>query len=275
MHSNMSDGTDTPEELLEKAVGIGLAAFSVTDHDDIRSNASMLSALAIKPRPIAFITGAEFASVFENRNLHLLSYGFDPSSEPMKRMGEEAAKLRRQRISAMFSHLRMRHGIVIPQEAQAEIMRRVIPGKIHIADAAQKLGVDMPHRDFIGRYLNDMDDRFYKIPAARIIQTVAGAGGAVSFAHPIETQREHSLTLAELAGMVKRLKDVGLGAIEAYHSSHGPEEVESYRGFAEKYGLRVSGGSDYHGGNKAIPLARLTAYGYVPRAHEITLLSAT
>lgn len=269
----MSDGTDALEELLEKAVAIGIKTLSVTDHDDIRSAAVILSALKAGLFPIEFITGAEFASVYQNHNMHLLAYGFDPESDGMKLLGMEAAHLRRQRIMAMFEHLSFVHDIIIPEEAQAEILYRIIPGKIHIAAAAKKLGYDMPRRDFIANFLNDIEDRQYKINAERIIRTVTEAGGIVSMAHPIETQKEHKLDLTQLSGLIKKLKGEGLGAIEVFHSSHGRAEVAEYRKFAQKYDLKVSGGSDYHGTNKTVPLAGLTAYGYVPRRNELTVLS--
>jgi predicted metal-dependent phosphoesterase TrpH len=419
----MSDGSDTPFELLEKVAAAGLKVFSVTDHDDLRANEIILAAMkekgfsvtdcgglradevvfsAMKEKGFSvtdcgglrdngvvlsaveekgfsvtdcgglradeiilsaveeenfsarFITGCEISSVFEGRNLHLLCYGFDVQSARVKNMIAEGARLRRERITAMFTHLKNKHNIVISDGDRADILSKAIPGKVHIADAIMKMGAagrtdgmmkmsgaagkrddmmkmngatdkahiadnimkiggaagktdgimkmngatDKAHiadvitktggadkRDAIletdyaaarkyifKNYLDDMESREFKLGAEKVIEIVGKADGVVSFAHPIETQKEYGLDFAEIAETAKKLKNIGLAAIEVYHSSHGEKEVSEYAKIAAEIDLCVSGGSDYHGKNKSVSVGQLTGYGYTPEDEKITVL---
>lgn len=274
LHTNMSDGTDAPLELLEKVQAAGCNVFSVTDHDDFRANAVILSALKINRNAVKFITGTEISSVFDGMNVHLLCYGFDPETEIISRMIEKGREIRRERILALFDHLRVKHNIHIPDEDRSNILGRTIPGKVHIADAAMKLGVKMTRQEFFDKCLNDMESREFKLDAEQVIDMVRSAGGVVSFAHPIEVQKEYDIDIPETASFAKKLKDIGLAAIEVYHSSHGAREVAAYDEIANDYGLLVSGGSDYHGGYKDVQIGQLTQYGYRPDDRAITIVSA-
>lgn len=274
LHTDMSDGSDSPLELLERIERAGCEVFSVTDHDDLRANAVILQAMKEKKYAARFITGCEISSVFEGRNLHLLCYGFDPEAESIKKMIAEGAKLRRQRIIAMFDHLCLEHNIIIPDEDKAEILSRAIPGKVHITDAAMNLGIKMTRQEFFDNCLDDMESREYKLTAEKVVTAVAEAGGVVSFAHPIEVQREYKINVSEIATMTKRLKAVGLTGIEVYHSSHGKKEVEAYQKIAKEHGLFVSGGSDYHGKNKdGVIIGKLNNYSFVPKNEDITIIA--
>ena len=273
LHTNMSDGSDSPLELLDKVVATGCKIFSVTDHDDLRANFAVLSIIKEKKCVSRFITGCEISAVFENRNLHLLCYGFDHEADSIKEVIAEGANLRRQRITFMFDHLRLNHGIIIPDKDKTDILNRKIPGKVHITDAAMKLGINMTRQEFFDRCLDDMESREFKISAEQVIKTVSKAGGVVSFAHPIETQKEYGIDFAEISMMAERLKEAGLSAIEVYHSAHGEKEVAEYTKIASRTGLLASGGSDYHGKNKAgVEIGKLTAYGYVPEDNKLTIL---
>lgn len=273
IHTNMSDGSDTPFELLEKVVSVGCDVFSVTDHDDLRANSIILSEIKSKNCAAKFITGCEISSVFEGRNLHLLCYGFDPEAESIKTMIAEGVRLRRLRITAMFEHLRKKHGIVISEEAQAEILSRAIPGKVHISDVILKMRDDLTRREIFKNYLDDMESREFKLTAERVIAAVTAGGGVISFAHPIEVQGEYKIDFAEIDVMTKQLKNVGLTAVEVYHSLHGKLEVFEYKRIAAECGLLVSGGSDYHGKNKDVKIGQVNSYWCVPQDGEITITS--
>ena len=272
LHTNMSDGSDTPLELLEKVEAAGCKVFSVTDHDDLRANAVILSAMKEKKYAAKFITGCEISSVFEGRNLHLLCYGFDPNEKRIKEMIAEGARLRRQRITAMFEHLRIKHNVVISDEAIAKILSRPIPGKVHISDEILKMGLGLTRGEIFRNLLDDMESREFKIGAEKVIEAVAESGGYVSFAHPVEVQKEYGVDEIFITDMVRRLSDRGLCGIEVYHSAHGKPQVEAYAEIASKFGLLVSGGSDYHGENKdGVRIGKLNNYGYLPDDEQITI----
>ncbi|MCL2064686.1 MAG: PHP domain-containing protein [Candidatus Cloacimonetes bacterium] len=273
LHTNKSDGSDEPFELIKKLIEMNYKVFSITDHDDLEANIEILNELKFQKHTINFITGCEISSVFEGRNLHLLCYGFDPYSEKMISMIEETASRRKQRITAIFEHLLNKHKVHIPEEEKVHILNLKIPGKVHIADAALKMGIKMKRQEFFGNCLDDMESREFKIEAERVIEIVSSAGGVVSFAHPIEVQKEYQIDIAELLNMTKRLKDKGLSAVEVYHSAHNERDVLTYSNIASELGLLVSGGSDYHGKNKDVEIGQLSNYGYVPDDDKITILS--
>ena len=86
-----------------------------------------------------------------------------------------------------------------------------------------------------------------EVPVEDAIQRVVAAGGVASMAHPIRVAKNHWDTLSEYVGSMSR---TGMQAIEVFHSDHTPENVSFYQSLAKKYGLAVTGGSDFHGGNK-------------------------
>ena len=273
LHTKMSDGSDAPLELLQKIKAVGCKVFSVTDHDDLRANIEIIQYLKKNPFPARFITGCEISSVFEGRNLHLLCYGFVSHARGMELLISEGAAFRRQRITAMFDHLHTKHGIIIPDEDKADILSRTIPGKVHITDAAMKLGIGMKRQEFFDKCLDDMESREFKVGAERVIELVALSGGYVSFAHPIEVQKEYKIGFDEIKEMTKRLKAVGLTGIEVYHSLHGKKKVSEYSQIADECGLLTTGGSDYHGKNKdGVEIGQLNNYGYMPDDSNITIL---
>ena len=132
----------------------------------------------------------------------------------------------------------------------------------------------MQRSEFFSNCLDDMESSEFKIAAERVIQMVTEAGGVVSFAHPIEMQKEYDIDFSEIAKMTKMLKNKGLAAIEVYHSAHGKFEIVEYEKIAKDCGLFVSGGSDYHGGYKDVKIGQLTAYGKVVDDKAITIIES-
>ena len=272
LHTNMSDGSDSPLELLQKVEEAGCRVFSVTDHDDLRANAIILDALKSVSIRAKFVTGIEFSSVFEGRNLHLLCYGFDPNNELVKQLVEDGRIGRHGRITAMFKHLQLKHGVVIPEKDKADILSRPIPGKVHIAEVILRMNLVWTRQQIFDRLLNDMESREFKVPAERIIDVMQKVGGLTSVAHPIDIQNEYGLGISELSQMIRSLKDRGLTALEVYHTNHNAQNVLDYARIANECGLLVSGGSDYHGKNKDdIRIGILTAYGLSPEDSELTI----
>jgi predicted metal-dependent phosphoesterase TrpH len=274
LHTNRSDGSDTPLELLSKLETIGCNIFSVTDHDDISANHCILSEMKNNDYSAKFITGCEISSVFEGRNLHLLCYNFDINSEHVIGLINETLHLRRDRITAMFRHLQEKHNITLSKDAIDEILNLKVPGKVHITDAVMKQGVNIDRQNFFRNYLDDMESRHFKVDAEKVVSMITQAGGIVSFAHPNETQKEYNIDYAEIYKMTEKLYDKGLKAIEVYHSAHGKKDVLEYSKIASDIGLLISGGSDYHGKNKNTAIGQLTSYGFAPNGKEITVIKS-
>ena len=280
MHTSMSDGSDSPLSMLDKIINAGIATFSFTDHDDLRSNLIILDELnknSAKYKDITFYTGIEFSSIYFGRGIHLLAYGFDPNHVLMVNLVSKGVANRKTRIKKLFTHLETKHNIKLPLVDKVKILSLDTPGKVHIANAIINNNL-VPNYTFdqvFQSFLKDFKAPEFKIAANEIIKIVKSVGGVVSLAHPIEIQKNHNLDLNELSDFLLELKRFGLGAIEAYHSSHTGAHIQDYLALAQKHKLLVSGGSDYHGSNKeSAMLGKLNSDSYQVEASEFTMLDA-
>ena len=101
MHTTVSDGTDSPEGILDKVRSAGLALFSVTDHDAVKG-CRIIQAL-LTPDDPAFLTGVEFSCKDEEGKYHILGYGFDPEAEPICRVVEKGHNAEENQVSSTSS----------------------------------------------------------------------------------------------------------------------------------------------------------------------------
>ena len=272
LHTNMSDGSDAPVELVNRLNSMNCKAFSVTEHDDLRANNIIISTMKDKNCSMSFVTGIEFCCVFEGRNLHLLCYGFNPASKRLNNLISKGVFLRHERIKAMIKHLHDKHGITVMSDDVAKIFARDIPGKVHVYEAI-KSSIIMNRSDFYDNCLNDMESRQFKLDAQQVIDVVTSAGGIVSFAHPIEVQKEYGIDFPDILMMSKKLSNIGLTGLEIYHSLHKKHQIEEYLKIAHSCGLLASAGSDYHGIHKDVKIGQLTNFDFSPDYSDITILN--
>ena len=104
MHSTVSDGTDTPEEILARVREAGIALFAVTDHDAVKAG-RIIPPLLAEGDP-AFLTGAEFSCRDEEGKYHILGYGYDPDAEPIRKLVETGHGLRMNKVQARLDFLK-------------------------------------------------------------------------------------------------------------------------------------------------------------------------
>ena len=275
LHTNMSDGTDSPLELLAKVVESGCDAFSITDHDDLRANKIILEYLEANPSPVRFFTGVEMTSTFKGVDMHLLCHGFNIAHQSVAQLIEESACLRKKRISTLIKELPRVHGITIPKEDRCSILECEVPSSAQIAKSLRKLGVEGSIKELLKQYLSFLDDSDFAVDATDVIKAFTLAGGLVTVAHPIEIQEDHNIGVEELKNILKELKNIGLSGMEVFHNSHGPQEIENYTNIAKELNLLVSCGSDYHGRNKKnVELMQFSNFGFVPDDEQITIYQA-
>ena len=120
MHSSVSDGTDSPAELLDKIRASGIRAFSVTDHDAVKQG-RIIRGLLKRGDP-AFIPGAEFSCKDENGKYHILGYGFDPENEAITALVDRAHALRMKKVTARLEFLKTEFGFGFPEEEIARLL---------------------------------------------------------------------------------------------------------------------------------------------------------
>lgn len=259
-HSNASDGTDSPAEVMAAAVAAGLDVVALTDHD---TTAGWDDAFAARPAGLTVVPGVEFSCVHIREedgrriSLHLLAYLIDPDNAQLQAEWERLRASRRTRAETMVEKL-IADGYPISWPRIDELAGDGSIGRPHLARALVEVGV-VPDVDTAFRDLLSSRQRYYVRKADTdvfdALALVRAAGGLPVFAHPIARRRGPVVSDDTIAAMA----DAGLVGLEVDHPDHGPDDREHAAGLARDLGLIATGSSDYHGTNKATPLgARMT-----------------
>lgn len=251
VHSNVSDGTLTPEEVVNLAVKSQLAAIALTDHDTfsgVRQAQAAAAAQRENGYPFEVIPGTEISVMYKKRDIHILGLFINPENTELAQALANARKKRDERNEKMAANLR-KAGIDITIEKLQEEEEEAVITRAHFAKFMVKYGYCKTMADAFEKYLNS--DTPYYVPREylspeKAIQLIHGAGGLAVLAHPLL----YKFTLAEVEEMAEYLTDLGLDGIEAIYSSNTGFDEGRMLHLANKYNLAVSGGSDFHGANK-------------------------
>lgn len=253
MHTTVSDGTDTPEEILRRVREAGISLFSVTDHDDIKGG-SIIRSLRSESDP-RFITGVEFSCRDEHGRYHILGYNYDPGAGPVRQVVKTGHDFRVNKVRARVDFLKTEFGFEFPPDELDALFALDNPGKPHIGNLMVKYGYastkEQAIKDFINRYHAGKSE--YVRPG-QAIQGILGGGGIPVLAHPCYGSGDQLILGEEMDERLKRLIDMGLAGMECFYSGFTDKLRGQMLAFAERYGLYVTAGSDYHGSNKMVAL---------------------
>ncbi len=252
MHSTISDGTDTPEEMLEKVKAAGIDLFSVTDHDAIKACISIKEILRADC-PL-FISGVEFSCRDSLGKYHILGYGYDSSAEAICSLVETGHSSRMKKLGMRLDALREIFGIEFSDKDAAELYANNNPGKPHIAKLLVKYGFAETVNQAFADFLNKAKIPNIYVSPERAISAILESGGIPVLAHPSFGSGDETIMGDEMDERLQRLIGFGLKGVEAYYSGFSPVMQKEILGFAEKYNLYVTAGSDYHGENKLVML---------------------
>lgn len=251
VHSNASDGTFSPAEVVKQAADAGLAAMALTDHDNVRGvEEALLAAEALREqgRDIRVIPGIELSVGHEHGDIHVLGLFIDTHHEVFLKETGEAVQGRKRRNEQMVQNL-AEAGIAITMQDLLEGNPDTVVTRAHFSRYLIKAGYAKDMKDAFAKYLNP--DTPYYVPRAYVtkkrgIELIRMAGGIPILAHPLH----YKLQIKELEYLVEELKSYGLVGLEAMYSNHSGEDEVYLRQLAKKNSLLLSGGSDYHGSNK-------------------------
>jgi hypothetical protein len=239
-HTNLSDGTCSPAQLIAEAVRSGVNILGVTDHDTFAGFDQ--AAEPARAAGVELICGIELSTKLHGHSVHLLGYFLGRDGLGSFRewvIGQQEA--RRERNVRLVARLRELGFDITLEEAEAR--GRGMTGRPHFAQIMVEKGYVANLRQAFDEYLDEAAKGYVsrKEPAfAEGVQKIREAGGIASMAHPVRVK-------GDVPAMMPELCDAGMNAIEAYHSDHDPSDVELYLQLAKRYGLLVTGGSDFHG----------------------------
>lgn len=242
-HSTASDGQYTPAELVQLAKQHGNQVLAITDHDTIDGvNEARRIGDALDLR---VIRGVEL-SAKEHHNFHILGYGFQDGDTQLSRLCEQLRAGRDDRKYRIIDFLRGK-GVSIDLSEVEELAGGEVIARPHFAQVLVRHGYVSTNREAFDRYLDTGEFRQkvkrFKADSRTCVEVIKSAGGKVSLAHPYQM----GLPDDELDALVGQLADWGLDAIECYYPKYTPGQQAFYLHLTEKYHLRQTGGSDFHG----------------------------
>lgn len=253
MHSVYSDGTDTPRTLLRCVRKAGLDLFALTDHDTAEGCAAVRALLG-EGDP-AFIGGVEFSCKDEQGKYHMLGYGFDGSKPAIREAVAFSHHSRILKMQNRFGYLKEKYGFTFTDEERAELLALKNPGRPHFVAMMLKKGYvrtkDEGFEAFEGYHGSEPS-----LSPEEAIEAILRSGGIPVLAHGILADGAKNLTEEEITARVERFRAAGLMGLECYYSTFTPRQKEIMLDLADRFGLLVTAGSDYHGGNKQVMLGQ-------------------
>ena len=249
-HTNISDGTYTPKELIETAVTAGLTAIAVTDHDSIDGLAEARS--EAEKQGITLVQGIEFsASYGENRLIHILGLGIDPENSAFQEIYSSYRKTRSESLEHVFQKL-PELGISVSHGDAAPYVTGEYPDRQAIAKTIVAKGFVPLIKNAWMQFLDHIPYKKEElIRPEKAIQAIHAAGGKAFLAHfhmPIGLKGYSDL---EARRRLAELKSWGLDGMEYYYPSYTEEDSKRCDRYIRDFGFLRSGGTDFHGGNRA------------------------
>lgn len=235
-HTTHSDGTLTPQQLVEAAATAGVRVLAITDHDTMSGWDEAITAAEL--HHIEIVPGLELSTVHNGRSMHIL--GFYPDRAKLQPTLQERLAGRHRRAQRIVEKLaELGYPIDLPA-----MKGNMAPGRPHIASAMVQAGYVPSSQAAFDRWLGD--DRpayveYEKFPAVEGIRILRQCCAVPVWAHP------YLFRGGNVDDVLPQLVAAGLMGIEAYHPTHSPHQIRKLEAFCQQYGLLMTGGSDFHG----------------------------
>ncbi len=238
IHTEYSDGTMSPEQIVEEALRLNLSTIAITDHDNI--NAVEITQSICNKKGINFIPAVELSSHHHSKDIHILGYFIDIKNSELLGKLEEFRLVRIERIKKIAKMLSSLDVFIDPQEV-LDIAGKGAPGRMHVAEVLCRNGYCFDIRESFQNYLSDDGPAYVPklvLSLEEAIELVISSGGIPVLAHPRATKRDD---------LIPQMVECGLQGIEVYYPTHSPGDVKRYERLAKENGLVATGGSDFHG----------------------------
>jgi predicted metal-dependent phosphoesterase TrpH len=246
-HTDRSDGTFTPEQLIAEAKRVGLRALAITDHDTFAGYDTARP--HAEAAGLELICGIELSTRYQGHSVHLLGYFLNAlPSEEFRKWLDYMLEMRRDRNRRLIAKLQSL-GVNITLD-EVETVGRTLTGRPHFARVLVDKGYAKDIQNAFDLYLDESARAFVQrqeVSMEEALERIRKCSGVPSLAHPVRVAKNN---WEKLEGYAGDLAGSGLRAIEVYHSDHSPENVAFYKALAERHGLGMTGGSDFHGSVK-------------------------
>lgn len=240
IHSNLSDGTNSPEEIAALAAAAGLKTIALTDHDNVEGIDRAVA--AGQGAGVEVIPGIEFTTESPAAEIHILGYFINEKDPDFLAV---LAKIQQGRVDRIYKIVKRLNALkvdIAPEDVFA-LSGKKAPGRPHVARALISLGAVKNFKEAFNRYLDFRAPAYvphYRLAPAEAVKLIAAAGGIAVFAHPVISNSD---------AIIPELVGAGLRGLEAYYPGYKPEQTEVYLELSRKYNLLITGGSDFHGEN--------------------------
>ncbi len=254
VHSTASDGTLSPEEIINEAVDIGLLGIALTDHDTLDGLPNAQQYVVEQQLSIDFIPGIELNTEIDDYEVHILGYYVDAYNSPMNGRLMEIRGQRQERAQKMLDKLSAL-GMKISYEHLLELAGSDLIARPHIARAMIEAGYVNSIKEAFDQYISKGKAAYvnrYKFAPDEAISLIKQAGGIAVLAHPglIRDQK-----------LISAVIDMGIAGLEVNYPEHSEEQILRFQQLAVEQKLLITGGSDFHGANSGESRSQLGAAG--------------
>lgn len=240
IHTTASDGSDSPREVIYKAVKLGLKAIAITDHDTF---GGIQDALHVSREvDLEVLAGIELSTEYQNREIHILGYLMDVEDKTFASHLVSFRKARCNRIGKIVKKLQELNLSLTLNDVYEKAGDGSI-GRLHVARVLLGKGIVGSIKEAFDKYIGKGAVAYVprlKCTPYQAVKLIRSAGGVAVLAHP---------ALVDVEDYIPYLIEAGLQGLEVYHPQHKPFDIEHYLGLTRRFGLIATGGSDYHGGD--------------------------
>jgi len=246
-HTNISDGTDSPSQLINKALAAGIKTLALTDHDSIAGWNEAITHL----RPgMELVLGSEISCQTEDGiSVHMLGLLFDPEYSPLQEVLMQTRDNRFGRMEKIIARLNQAGIEITLEDVLAQLSDGATLGRPHLADALVAKGLAKNRDEIFEKWLHNNSPYYvahYSPTPETAIGLIKAAGGVAVIAHPMASLRGRTVSIESFASYV----DAGLDGIEVFHRDHTADQRELLKGIVKDLGILRTGSSDYHGNGK-------------------------
>lgn len=246
LHSNHSDGTEAPADVVRQAHAHGVRTLALTDHD--RTTGWDEAADQATALEMTFIPGMELSAKHDWRSVHVLGYLFDPHDDALR---AETDRIRDDRIGRAERIVRSigRDYDLVWEDVVAQTALDATVGRPHIADALVARGIVRDRSEAFDGILHPREGYYephYAPDPLTAVRLITEAGGVAIIAHPVTAGRDRMLPVP----FIETLIEAGLGGFEIEHRENTDAGKKKLRALAARHDLIVTGSSDYHGAGK-------------------------